>query len=64
MVGPEMLIADYNVTNWMNIYYKGADIRQKCEPDLEESYRGLVRKKQQGQTQTVIIDAEIINDEK
>ena len=43
MKDPETLIAEYNLTEWMNPGYHGTDINKLCMPDLKGTYRGLVR---------------------
>lgn len=40
----EPLIAEYNLTEWMNPLYKGNDENKKCHPRLNLRYRGLLRK--------------------
>ena len=40
---PEPLILEYNVEQWMNKNYKGADPLKKAMPELKELYRGLQR---------------------
>ncbi len=40
---PEPLILEYNVEQWMNKSYKGADPSKKAMPELKEFYRGLQR---------------------
>lgn len=40
---PELLIAQYGLTDWQNINYKGSDINQICRPALSQAYRGLQR---------------------
>lgn len=39
----EYLIQKYNLTEWMNPYYTGNDIKRICHPDLADNYRGLER---------------------
>lgn len=44
MIGPEPLIAKYNLTSWYNPnYMAGMDIDKKCTPKLKEFYSGIVR---------------------
>lgn len=40
---PEPLIAEYEVTEWMNKAYRGSDQSRVCMPDLPARVRGLVR---------------------
>ena len=40
---PEPLIAEYEVTEWMNKAYRGSDQGRVCMPDLPARVRGLVR---------------------
>lgn len=40
---PEPLIAEYEVTEWMNKAYRGSDQGRICMPDLPARVRGLVR---------------------
>lgn len=40
----EPLIAEYNLTDWMNPLFKGKDIEKMCHPLLKENYRGILRK--------------------
>ena len=40
---PEPLIAEYEVTEWMNKAYRGSDQGRVCMPDLPVRVRGLVR---------------------
>lgn len=40
---PEPLIAEYNLTDWMNPNYKGSDINKICIPVLKPSYRGILK---------------------
>ena len=39
----EQLIAEYEVTEWMNKAYRGSDQGRVCMPDLPARVRGLVR---------------------
>lgn len=41
---PEPLIAEYDLTKWMNRLYHGPSITRLCSPTVSDSYRGLVRK--------------------
>lgn len=41
---PELLIAEYDLREWMNPDYKGADKNLICQPALKKTYRGLRRK--------------------
>ena len=43
---PEPLIETYNLTNWMNPFYKDrGPMELKCTPlNINDSYRGLLRK--------------------
>ena len=43
MQDPEPLIAEYDLTEWMNPGYHGTDINKLCMPDLKATYKGLVR---------------------
>lgn len=43
MVGPEPVIAELKMTDWMNKEYKGSDLDEICKPKLEGRYRGIVR---------------------
>ena len=40
---PEPLIAQYNLTDWMNPNFKGQDPKQMCVPPLKSTYAGLIR---------------------
>lgn len=40
---PEPLIAEYEVSEWMNKAYRGSDQGRVCMPDLPARVRGLVR---------------------
>lgn len=45
MINPEPLIAEYDLTDWMNPSYRGPDIYGKCVPHPQKTnYRGFVRK--------------------
>ena len=39
----EALIIEYDLKDWMNPDYTGADINQKCRPKLKNTYNGLLR---------------------
>lgn len=39
----ELLILDYNLTNWKNPLYRGTDPDVICSPPLRQTYRGLLR---------------------
>lgn len=39
----ELLIYEYNLTDWMDPVYKGPDINKICQPVLKNTYRGLLR---------------------
>ena len=41
--GPEMLIDEYYIVNWMSDY-NGADRSKRCSPHLKLKYRGIQRK--------------------
>lgn len=44
MIGPEPLIAKYDLTSWYNPNYKsGSDVMKRCLPDLNEFYSGIMR---------------------
>lgn len=43
MVGPEPLIAKYNMTAWFNPTYTGPDLNKRCLPDLNPFYSGIIR---------------------
>lgn len=45
MAGPEPMILEYNLTNWMNSHAKNSnDPNKLCVPDLKQSvYRGILR---------------------
>ena len=43
MCNAEPLIAEYNLTEWMNPGYHGTDVNKQCMPDLKSVYKGLVR---------------------
>lgn len=43
MSGPESLIAEYGLTDWMSKTYKGSDWRKQCIPVLKQKYAGLER---------------------
>lgn len=43
MTMPEPLIIQYDLTDWMNPVYVGADTNKRCMPLLQDSYRGLLR---------------------
>lgn len=40
---PEPLIAEYNLTDWMNPNYKGTDPDKICVPVIKSKYRGISR---------------------
>ena len=41
---PEPLIAEYNLTGWMNpMYMSSTDISKKCTPQLKSTYSGIIR---------------------
>ena len=40
---PELLIIQYDLTDWMNPSYTGGIIDRRCTPLLRDSYRGLLR---------------------
>lgn len=42
---PEMLIEDYNLTNWMNKNYTGNDRMLRCTTIPHSSYKGIVKRK-------------------
>ena len=44
MSGPEPLILEYNLENWMNPVYKGSNPDLICRPVLKQVYRGITRK--------------------
>lgn len=44
MDNPEPLIAEYDLTKWMNRLYHGPSLTRLCSPTVSDSYRGLVRK--------------------
>ena len=44
MDNPEWLIEEYNLQDWKNPLYKGADKAKICTPSLKVHYRGLIRK--------------------
>ena len=45
MINHEPLIAEYDLTDWMNPSYRGPDIYGKCVPHPQKTnYRGFVRK--------------------
>ncbi len=49
MEDAEPLIAEYNLTEWMNPMYKGStDVEKKCHPSLKPNYRGWVRQSVMG----------------
>lgn len=43
MIGPEPMIAIYNLDDWKNPTYTGNDVNRSCEPKLQDYYRGLLR---------------------
>lgn len=43
MDGPELFIARYNLTHWMNPVYTGGDMNTKCTPLLKSSYTGVMK---------------------
>ena len=45
MSKPELLIVEYNLTDWMSKTYKGSDPTKIAIPVLSESYRGITRVK-------------------
>lgn len=49
MYGPEPMIAEYNLTDWMSKTYKGNDIDKLCVPALSASYAGFERRQQVAQ---------------
>lgn len=44
MAVPELLIAEYELTKWLNPSYKGTDRARRAMPLLQANYRGLLRK--------------------
>jgi len=44
MLGPEYLIAEYGLTDWMSKTYKGDDWKKQCVPVLKQKYTGLLRR--------------------
>ena len=44
---PEMLIAQYNLKNWMNKDYQGDDLEKQCSPTVKTKYKGIYRNDQQ-----------------
>ena len=50
MDGAEVLIARYDLTNWMSPTYRGSDPRKLSRPALSVGYRGLVRRPASGPT--------------
>lgn len=44
MSGPEHLIAEYSLTDWMSKTYKGSEWTKRCIPVLSQNYTGLQRK--------------------
>ena len=45
MNAAEPLIAEYNLTDWMDPKYTASkDMDKWCHPVLKENYRGIVRK--------------------
>ena len=40
---PELLIIQYDLTDWMNPSYTGGIVDRRCTPLLRDSYRGLLR---------------------
>lgn len=40
----EPLIAEYNLTSWMNPYSYSASLKDRCTPNLKPTYRGLKRR--------------------
>ncbi len=45
MDAAEPLIAEYNLTDWMDPKYTASkDMDKRCHPVLKENYRGIVRK--------------------
>ena len=43
MIGPEPLIAEYDLVEWKNPNYTGGSIDKACRPKLNDFYRGLLR---------------------
>ena len=43
MDGPEPLIKQYNLVEWMNDSYKGSNINEICTPVLKSKYSGIER---------------------
>lgn len=42
---PELLIAEYELVNWMNFHAMGSrDVTKQCCPVVRETQRGLIRK--------------------
>lgn len=40
MNGPEPLIAEFDLTGWMNPIYNGLDMDKRCCPQLKDKYTG------------------------
>ena len=41
---PEPLIAAYDLVDWKNPNYTGADVSRICVPEFKEKYTGLTRR--------------------
>ena len=41
---PEPLIATYDLVDWKNPNYTGADLSRICMPAFKEKYTGLIRR--------------------
>ena len=59
MIGPEPLIAEYDLVEWKNQNYGGGDIDRTCTPTLKDFYRGLLRYNTSDSTDDTIEDASI-----
>jgi putative DNA primase/helicase len=42
-ISPEPLILKYNLEDWMERGYAGADLQRRCSPTLKDRYRGFKR---------------------
>lgn len=46
MSRPEPLIAEYKLVDWYSPHYQGLDRDRLCRPELNDSYRGILRRPQ------------------
>ena len=59
MIGPEPLIAEYDLVEWKNQNYAGGNLDRTCTPTLKDFYRGLLRYNTSDSTDDTIENASI-----